>query len=426
MTRIASALAIVLVFAQGGACAKDLSGLYDTATLQYWQGRYEKSTQKILDTVIWPVLSGEERQRLSGARLDFPLVTELDKANPLSFYAPGDGRVVMPVLSLKFLDDLCTAYAWLQVNGYGLETISEYTAMLAYKESPTGRYPQPLTALHIPANALQDHQVDELALGHFVTARTFLLLHELGHIYHKHSWTTTAQSRLNEEQADQFAVTVMRRTPLPPNGALVFFMADAHWSAFPVGYSEAQWQEHLKQSGTHPLTGQRLHTLARQIDDRGIATAMDQLADMLDNPEVQAGIIATAKASDETMLAPRRPHELPRIAAAQPSSEGGRRLAFDGAFLGKFDQVGEPQSFPVETVFERRGDKVTGRYSFGLGIGSIEGVVEGNTLHVRWTWSGNYGRATLRGAADGSGFSGTWGYRDSPTDAGTWTGQRAP
>jgi len=421
MTRIASALAAALVLSIGSVCANDLSGLYDTATMQYWKGRYEKSTQKILDTVIWPVLTAEERQRLAGVRLDFPFFSETNKGDPLSFYTPGDGRVVLPVLSLKFLDDLCTAYAWLQINGYNVETISEYTAMLAYKDFPPGRYPAPLSALGIPANALQDHRVDELALGHFVTARTFLILHELGHIYYRHSWNTTAQSRANEEEADRFAATVMHRTPLPPNGALVFFMADAHWSAFPVGYTEAQWREHLKQSGTHPLTGHRLHTLAREMNDRGLAMAMDQLATMLDDPEVQAGIIATAKASDESMLAPRRPGELPRMVAAQSRPQGSARQAFDGAYFGKFSQVGEPQSFPVETIFERRGDKVTGRYSFGLGIGSIEGVVEGGTLNLRWTWSGNYGRATLHAA--GEGFSGTWGYRESPSNAGTWSGK---
>jgi hypothetical protein len=217
VTRFVYAVALALSLFPGATSvfAKDVSGIYDQGTLRQWKARYEVSTRKILDQVIWPALTPQERQQLAAARLELPLYSDY-KGNPLCFYATGDGRVVMPVLSLKFLDDLCTAYAWLTTNGYGLETISEYTAMIAYKDFPTGRYPPPLSALHIPANALQDRKVDELALEHFVTARTFLLLHELGHIYYRYSYFTTEQSRRNEEQADQFAATLMRRTKLPP------------------------------------------------------------------------------------------------------------------------------------------------------------------------------------------------------------------
>ena len=425
MSGVFARCALATVIAWSGAWAKDVSSLYDTATLEYWKARYEKSTQKILDTVIVPALTAEERQKLRDARLDFPLYSELDKGNPLSFYAPGDGRVVMPVLSLKFLDDLCTAYAWLQINGYGLETISEYTAMLAYRDFPSGRYPPPLTALQIPANALNDRQVDELALGHFVTARTFLLLHELGHIYYGHHWVTTAQSRANEAQADAFAAKVMRRTPLPPLGMLVFFMADAHWSAFPVGDTEQQWQEHLRQTGTHPLTGERLHILAREIGDRELAGLLDQLATLLEDADAQASIIATARASDESILAPRRPGELPRLASNATPRDRTARLAFDGNYIGRFVQNSDPRPFSVEATFERHGGSVKGRYSFGLGVGQIEGTVDGDTLNGRWIWSGNDGRFTLRASRDGASFSGTWGYRESPTNAGTWTGDRA-
>jgi hypothetical protein len=36
--------------------AANPSQLYDKATLQYWGERYKRSTTKILDKVIWPVL----------------------------------------------------------------------------------------------------------------------------------------------------------------------------------------------------------------------------------------------------------------------------------------------------------------------------------------------------------------------------------
>src|SRR5205823_2284468 len=140
--------------------------------------------------------------------------------------------------------DLSTAYAWLQSNDYALDTISEYTAMLSYKDLG-GRYPAPLPALHIPADALQNKKVDELALGHFVTARMFILLHELGHIYYRHGGSTIPQ----EVQADQFAIDVMRRSPVPPLGMLVYFMADVSMADYPAV------------ARTHPLSGSRLQTL---------------------------------------------------------------------------------------------------------------------------------------------------------------------
>jgi hypothetical protein len=252
----ALALALVAWVSPATVWARDLSGLYDQSVLEQWRPRYERSTTKILNEVILPVLTAEERRRLGGEtpRVDFPLLADAPlRGHPLMFYVPPDlGRVVMPISALKFLDDTCTAYAWLQVNGYSLETISEYTAMLRYKPAPPGgRHPAPLTALHIPTDALADRRVDELALGHFVTARTWLLLHELGHIYYRHSASSYAQSRQNEEQADDFATRVMRRTALPPLGILVFFMVDAHWSGY-----QASGQD------THPMSGTRVRKLA--------------------------------------------------------------------------------------------------------------------------------------------------------------------
>jgi hypothetical protein len=327
------------------------------------------------------------------------------------FYVPSGGAVVMPIFSLKFLDDLCIAYAWLQVNSFSLETISEYTAMLRYKEPPAGGHPAPLAALRIPSNALDDRRVDELALGHFVTARTWLLLHELGHVYHRHAPASYAESRGNEQQADEFATRVMRRTPLPPLGILVFFMADAHWAGYPSAEED-----------THPLSGARVRTLAGAVEDRGLAAGLRALAELLDDPDIRAGFVATGKAADASTLAPRRPGALPR-----PAAGGGgeaSRLAFHGRYGGESVQSADPTPFPIDTVLERRGDRVRGRYTFGLGVGTIDGVIAGDTLRFSWSWAGNHGRGVLQATPDGGAFSGTWGYRESADNAGTWTGQR--
>src|SRR5215468_5207402 len=333
-SRMALAIGLVCV-GVSSASARDLSNLYDQSVLEQWKPRYERSTTRILNEVILPVLTTEERRRIGGVpRLDFPLLADAPlRGHPLMFYVPPDGaRVVMPIFSLKFLDDACIAYAWLQVNGYSLETISEYTAMLRYKAPPRGRHPEPLTALHIPATALSDRRVDELALGHFVTARTWLLLHELGHIYHRHVASSYAQSQRNEQEADEFATRVMRRTPLPPLGILVFFMLDAHWT----GYGS-------KDFDTHPLSGARVRTLAQAVDDRGLAEGLRKLAELLDDPEIRAGFIATGKAADESTLAPRRSGTLP-VLASPLGSAASARASFEGRYTGQSMQYSDRQA----------------------------------------------------------------------------------
>jgi hypothetical protein len=317
----------------------------------------------------------------------------------------------MPILSLHFLDDLCTAYAWLQVNGYGLETISEYTAMLRYHDFAGGRAPPPLVALQIPPNALQDLRVDSLALGHFVTARTWLLLHELGHIYHGHHARSFAESRTNEEEADRFAAMVMKRTPLPPLGVLVFFLADAHWAGYPSADAD-----------THPLSGARLRALARQVDDGDIGRALAALGELIDDADVRRGFAATGKSGNLAALAPRRPGALPPLAAVPATAAA----AFHGSYRGQAAQSGEPP-FAVELALERRGDQVSGEYTFGLGVGTIRrGTVVGNALEFEWRWAGQGGRGRFLARDNGANFTGTWGYGDSADNAGTWNARRTP
>lgn len=439
MKTLAACLGALLccLLVASAAAAKDLSTIYDLSTLANGLAVHEKTTQKIVDQVIWPALSDSERSALSGVRFEYPLVPDAAmRGSPLSFYAPFSGdRVVMPESSLKFLDDLCTAYAWLQVHGYGVETVSEYTGLLRHKDFAAGRFPQPLPSLQIPQHALRDQQVNDLSLAHFVTARTFILLHELGHVIHyrgvpEAEWQrrdrTLAQllamSRASEEAADRFAIRVMQRTPLPPIGMMIFFMADAHFSSFPAVYSEKEWQHYLDNYSTHPLTGARLHILAAELRDRGLAALIDQLGKELDDPDTQLGVMATARASDLSMLAPRPPKTLPRLSTALPAP--GPQPAFHGSYRGSLSQAGEPGRVPLEVVLERSGDRVTGRYTVGFGVGWLSGIIDGNRLHLRWQWSGNYGRAILTPTSDGAGFEGSWGYRESATNAGTWGGQR--
>jgi hypothetical protein len=404
-----AAVALLCSFTQVNAA--DPSSLYKQSTLEYWGKRYERSTTKILEQVIWPVLLSDEKSQLGHKSvLEFPLYAEGEaRQHALAFYVPADrNSIVFPIFSLKFLDDLCTAYAWLKIKGYSLETISEYTAILKYGELSPDDIPSPLQALGVPENALDDPQVDELALGHFVTARTFLLLHEMGHVLYGHQARTFAESVRNEQQADRFAATVMQRTPLPPLGIMIFFLADAHWSGFPASGRD-----------THPLSGERVKELANYVDDRNLARMLRKFGDLLDDPDVRAGFVATGKAGDLSALAPRRPGELPRV-QIKPS-EGTPTTFFEGFYRGEFVQFPEPEPTAIELSLERRNNYVQGRYSFGLGVGTIKGTVESKQLYFNWKWAGNYGQGIFKIRKDGS-FTGTWGNREVRSGAGTWSG----
>lgn len=388
------------------AATQEWSGLYDRDTLDYWGKRYALSTQKILDEVIRPALLSDEKRRLAHIRLDMPIYAD-GNMRPLAFYKPyNDSRVVMPVFSQKFLDDLCTAYAWLQINGYSLETISDYTAMLRYGKALDSPAFAPLKALSIPDNALKNPQVDELALGHFVTARAFILLHEFGHAYYSHHGGTAAQSRKNEEEADRFASKVMARTSLPPLGSLVFFMADASWA----GYSTSA-------QDTHPLSGARLRALAGQVEDRGLAQGLGTLAALLDDADIRTGFAAVGKAATLDSLKPRRPGEL--VWNIMP----GTVELFTGSYQGQATQGNEP-AFPVRIDFRRQGDRIRGEYSFGLGMGKLVGQLKERILYFEWKWAGNDGRGIFEISPDGKMFNGTWGYRQSADNAGKWNGKR--
>jgi hypothetical protein len=223
---------------------------------------------------------------------------------------------------------------------------------------------------------------------------------------------TADESVRDEQQADRFAAVVMQRTPLPPLGMLVWFLADAHWSGFPP------------RRGTHPLSGERLRALAAHVEDPGLAAQLRRLGEeFLDDPDIRAGFVATGQAGDLAALAPRRPGELPRRWARSPRES--RAALFDGVYRGELVQFLDPRPIAAEVFFVRRGDSVQGRYSFGLGLGTIKGTVVGRQLYFDWEWANNYGRGLLEARDDG-GFAGTWGYREARSGAGTWTGRRYP
>ncbi|MFC1863100.1 hypothetical protein ACFL1Z_04050 [Thermodesulfobacteriota bacterium] len=322
------------------AGAKDLSTLYSQDTLSYWQTRYPKNIQHNFLNVIMPILNSNEKNILSSTKLVFPLIGE-HGGDPLEFYSYFDQsgpKVAMPILSIKFFDDLAIAYAWLWVNRYSIETVSDYVATLKYNDHNKfhlSKYPQPLDALNIPRNALENSDVDDLSQKILKSAMIWILNHELGHIYHRHPGygpdVSAEQAQKNEEQADRFATELMRRIGVAPIGMANFFTVASHWWSNRGDFTSDQAWRYYLENKTHPLTAGRLKMLAQDIQEsakvfvrkepnypsalQGVLNAsgdISKIAKLLEDTKLQRSIRAKAMCITELglSLAPRYPHEI--------------------------------------------------------------------------------------------------------------------
>ncbi|MFN4087752.1 MAG: hypothetical protein ACK4QW_01750 [Alphaproteobacteria bacterium] len=416
------------------ATARGYASLYDDAELAQWAERYRPGILSNLEEVLRPALTPEERRGLRHLRIEIPL--RAASGHPLDFYALASGTVVLPAMSLKFLDDVSVAFAWLNRNGYSPETVPEYVGMLKYgRESDFGHWPAPLSALRIPDDALSDPAVDDLAQKIFKSAVVFILLHEMGHVLHGHPGygplIQRADARANEEEADRFALDVMRRLPAQPTGMFLVFQLMAYAGPNRGDFTDdAAWRAALDRA-THPVTPDRMRAIAdhlrrhardfafeysdREAGHRSVLFVADQIgmvAETLSDPDLQRLVAQTSRRATLAGLAPRRHGEF----VGRPAGPDANAVAFAGTFAGTVEI--ESETFPVQVVLRRDGRRVSGLFSIGAGIGEIDGVVAENVLFFSWRTGDDSGRGTLR--PDGSGLAGRWGYGSSADDGGAW------
>jgi hypothetical protein len=324
----------IMFLASSTAGANSFAHMYDMPKLQQEKPRYEQRIGDLYRTIT-ALLTDEERRALAGVRIEVPLIGA-QAGTPLDFYTMGQigqAAVFMPVFSLLFLEDLATAYAWLQHHDYSLETVEEYVTMLRHKkasEFADGRYPPPLKALQIPPDAMSNEQMKTLALSLRNEAYAFILLHELGHIRYRkagYDGVPAAVTREHEAEADRFALTVLERADTVPMGMILWLMAQVNAMASKgqlmaekIVKSDADWQTYLKTWATHPLTVERLSAIALYLDGWAgrigpgtqrdmlvfIAKKLAYMAGELSDPDLQACMVVVAHRADPATLAPRR------------------------------------------------------------------------------------------------------------------------
>lgn len=444
-------LAAFLALASAPTGARGLADLYTDDVLRHWQGRYPQNIEWNFQNLVLGSLTPRERARVEGVTLAFPLRAEGELADqPLAFYAAGQ-TITVPILSVKFFDDIALAWAYLWANDYDLETVTDYLGMLKYQDPaslPGGRFPSPLEAMGIPADIWkQDKRVDDVSQKTLKSGLVWVLAHELGHIYHRHPGygpgVTREQAQENEAEADRFATEIMRRIGVAPLGMAQLFMAMAHLSAGRGDFADdTAWQRYLRDEATHPLTAHRLRDMAeglraaagdfsaerldREAARETVLYVADQLAgigEILEDPGIHRLFLARALATDLDSLKPRKSQREPATKSDRCASASAGAAPFQGRYAGLYAHNladGRKEWLSGWMDLRRDGNRVRGRFSFGAGDGTLEGNVVGDRLLYDWAWGRDQGRGTLELQAADGGLTGNWGRGTSGENGGAW------
>ncbi len=412
---VIAALAVGAVLTGATAEANPAAPAYDEVDLVRVQSRYSPGILGNFYDVILPRLDPAHAERLAGVAFEFPLT--VDQAEPMAFYAAGQ-TVTMSAASILFLDDVSTAAAWLNENGYTLASLTDYVSMLKYG-ALGDRPPKPLEALCIPADALDDPGVGATADVQFNVGMVFIVLHELAHILYAHpgyDGVDPAEARANEAEADRFALDALRRLEASPLPMVPLFTVWAHMATNRGDFAnEAELEAHLA-GQTHPLHSTRIADIAAMLGEEESMVALsgqvlDQIVGTLDTEGVQQIMAVAGATALEANLAPRRLGEF----LGTPCGYVADGQEFSGPYDGVMTIQGD--EFEVSLVLRRNGTDVRGASNFGVATHIVEGATDGATLSYRWHAGDFFGRGELALGPDGA-LSGSWGTDDSATDGG--------
>lgn len=244
-------------------------GVYESKNLVKERQRLEQRSRQMYET-LKQFLSQDQRQSFANTTISYPTISA--DATFLNFFANSyNNEIILPIHSLLLLEDICTAYAWFHFHGYKYETINEYASIIFYQDKSVfsdGNF-EPLKALGIPANALSNNAVNEMSLRYRNSSYTFIIAHEMAHIYYAHKGNANAlpeKSRADESDADKFAIELLLKDNEIPLGALLFFQMTA-FIASPNKFdysSDAAWKVAIADA-THPVSAERVVNLSKII-----------------------------------------------------------------------------------------------------------------------------------------------------------------
>jgi len=256
---------LLVILLPDSLSAKNLSELYSDKELQEANKRYSRNIPYLYSEDFLGRLTFKER-----FGYDVRLVTPLrNKSGKLfEFYSLVNKKIiVIPIQSIKFLDDLSIAFAYLEKNNCRKEMLFNYLTKLMYDK----KYPpvSPKVAMGIPSNALNDSFVDDVSQKVLKSTFFFILGHEYGHIYFNHPDYKHISKKLSQQQemqADKFSLNVMRRIGVVPAGLALFFSAVSRFEAVPSAFNtKSEYEKYMAEKSTHPLTGNRMSNIASYL-----------------------------------------------------------------------------------------------------------------------------------------------------------------
>lgn len=338
--------AIVLLIIPRQSFGKNISSMYEENDLRPLVKVYVDNIRWNWEHVIKQVLTKQERIALQRVQLEFPLIGEGgDPFRCCTRVAGEKPSILIPIFSIKFVDDLSTAVAWLHHNGFAADTVPEYISMLKYQEAerfPGGRYLSPLEGLRIPKDALKNSKVEEEAQELLKSTVIYLLSRELGFLYlsqpyvrmkqMKQTKTSWREQMIRKERSDlilrsdAFALEIMRRASFPPVGLTSYLSAQTYWTQNRIDFSDEK--AYLKYRYSVPesaLFPKRLYNIAnlmvrgkedyarKQSDRHTTALQIERsareifrLMDILNNESRQREIRQETLTREVTHLTPRR------------------------------------------------------------------------------------------------------------------------
>jgi hypothetical protein len=251
----------------------DYASLYQLETLRRDSAIYAPNLRGIWEEDLLPRLKAEDRGPTEGVRLNLPLVGV--NRHPLDFYALWP-VVTMPIMSVRFLDDMALAVAWLDGRGCDTDAVSDYVGIFALRgPSAFGGAGGPLEVLGISRDrAIANASVNDAALKAAKSGIFFLMAHELGHIRFGHRRAEGLASQRQEIEADQFALALMREIAVIPVGISIWFTMASRWELGPAT--------------THPLTSDRLLAIAAYLRQHARDFTLGQASPELWLPRVHS------------------------------------------------------------------------------------------------------------------------------------------
>jgi len=295
--------------------AQDVGRMYTQSQLEQAGSRYEPNLRGLWEEDFLSRLTPAERSRAGSVMLVIPLIGV--HKDPLDYYShAGRRQVFIPVASVKFWDDIATAIAFYESNRCDITPVVDYAASLRLRpEELTGA---PLERLGVPAPPLPDPVAEDVAQKMLKSVIYFIVAHEYGHVMYQHpgyKGITAQQAQMNESEADAFALSVFRRTAVPPIALGHFFLITSVMEPSPADFgTPEEYEAYLQQAATHPVSAARLTRLAEGLQSntaaytrlqrnpaametalRGIADQLQDIARTLDDRKMRRFVIERAR-----------------------------------------------------------------------------------------------------------------------------------